>query len=444
MSRRFAKDAPVRSLFWRVFGAFWLALVLMGALTYLLVRMFNQDDWILNQHPGLKNFAATWLELYESGQSAAALDYLQQHRRNYRIETQVFNETGVSLGAELSRRSLALEARRSMHRLPWRRITQEVTGSSGQNYLFIYRIARSELSGYGLRPWGALLIALVVLSLMSALLTLSITRPLSRLRHAVHDLGHTSYQQEGLSQLAKRRDELGVLAADFNRMGQRLQGLIGSQRQLLRDVSHELRSPLARLQIALALAERGSQEEQAALWPRLHLECERLDGLINEILTLARLDQVHTQKEPVDILTLLNKLKDDAALLAPEQKITIRHGHHSAYHGWPELLHRALDNLLRNALRFNPAQQPVAIEVQQTNANLIISIRDQGPGVNEEFLSQLGNSFFRVPGQTQQGYGLGLAIAKRAIEQHGGRLQFANHPDGGFIATVILPLTEIS
>ncbi|NLD01229.1 MAG: HAMP domain-containing histidine kinase [Gammaproteobacteria bacterium] len=436
----------MRSLFWRILGAFWLALGLMGALTYLLVRLFNQDDWILNHHPGLKDFATTWLSLHDSGASEPALYYLHQQKRRYRIETQIFDSNGLPLGKELSSRALAWEAKRDMQRLPWRRITQEVSDSQGRSYLFIYRIAHSELGAWqrnnGLRPLSALAIALVILSLMSLLLTLSITRPLQRLRDAVHDLGENTYQQDQLSQLATRRDELGVLAADFNHMGQRLQGLIKSQRQLLRDVSHELRSPLARLQIALALAERGNEEQCSALWPRLQLECERLNSLIDEILTLARLDQVQAPKQSIALDHLLHKLRDDAVLLVPTQTIEIIGAENCTYNGWPELLQRALDNLLRNALRFNPDTQAIVITVQQQPTGITLSIRDHGPGVSDEWLDQLGESFFRVPGQVQQGYGLGLAIAKRAIEQHGGRLTFSNHTEGGFVATVELPLTD--
>lgn len=435
----------MRSLFWRILGAFWLALGLMGALTYLLVRLFNQDDWILNHHPGLKDFATTWLSLHESGATEPALYYLHQQKRRYRIETQIFDANGLPLGKELSSRALAWEAKRDLQRLPWRRITQELSDSAGNSYLFVYRIANTELGAWqrnnGLRPLSALVIALLILSAMSLLLTLSITRPLQRLRNAVHDLGANTYQHDQLSQLAKRRDELGVLAADFNHMGQRLQGVIKSQRQLLRDVSHELRSPLARLQIALALAERGTAEQRADLWPRLHLECERLDGLIDEILTLARLDQVQAAQQLIHIDELLHKLRDDMNLLMPEQQIHILGAQHCTYNGWPDVLQRALDNLLRNALRFNPPAQPIEIKVEPHSSGLSLTIRDHGPGVSSEWLSQLGNTFFRVPGQTQQGYGLGLAIAKRAIEQHGGYIAFSNHTEGGFVVTVELPYT---
>jgi len=280
----------------------------------------------------------------------------------------------------------------------------------------------------------------VVLTLFSLLVTLSITRPLSRLRGAVHDLGQTTYQQNSLAQLANRRDEFGVLANDFNRMGARLQSLIGSQRQLLRDVSHELRSPLARLRIALALAERASPEEREKLWPRLTRECDRLEALISEILVLARVDADNASAEDIDLNPLLKTLQKDAQLSAPEQVVQLTTANDLQLKGWPTMIERAVDNLLRNAQRFNPVGEPIELQAQHQGGRILISVRDHGPGVEAEHLSQLGEPFYRAPGQTAQGHGLGLAIARRAAERHGGNLILANHPEGGFIASIELPL----
>lgn len=198
----------------------------------------------------------------------------------------------------------------------------------------------------------------MVLTLFSLLLTLSITRPLNRLRRAVHDLGQTAYQKDSLARLARRGDELGTLARDFNRMGERLQSLIGSQRQLLRDVSHELRSPLARLRIALALAERAEPEARAQMWPRLEQECDRLEALIGEILALARLDAEPGASQRIALLPLLQRLREDALLLAPEQDIRLEVAPDLSIDGWPDMFERAVDNLLRNAVRFNPVGHP--------------------------------------------------------------------------------------
>jgi two-component system, OmpR family, sensor kinase len=257
----------------------------------------------------------------------------------------------------------------------------------------------------------------------------------------VDELGQTTYQQNSLARLATRRDELGLLAKDFNRMGERLQGLISSQRQLLRDVSHELRSPLTRLRIALALAERAEPAERERLWPRLNQECDRLEALISEILALARLDADPGAAQPIEIAAILGKLQEDARLSAPQQQVCIQSDDTLPLQGWPDMLERALDNLLRNALRFNPLDQPIEISATRVGERLQLSVRDHGPGTAEEYMQELGKPFFRAPGQSSPGHGLGLAIARRAAQRHGGELLLSNHPDGGFVATLDLPCT---
>ncbi len=440
----------MRSLFWRILASFWLAIALVAGLSILLGHMLNQDAWILSRHPGLNNLAQEWTQLYEAQGEDAAQDLLQQRKRQYHIDVQVLNESGEPVvRGTFPRRAAAFEARQNDSKdshLPWRRLTAEYTSEkTGDTYLLIYRIPHPELDAWHrsslMWPLSALAIALVVLTLFSLLVTLSITRPLSRLRGAVHDLGQATYQQNSLAQLANRRDEFGVLATDFNRMGARLQSLIGSQRQLLRDVSHELRSPLARLRIALALAERAGPEERERLWPRLTRECDRLEALISEILVLARVDADNASAEDVDLIPLLKTLQKDAQLSAPDQVVQLSADPDLRLKGWPTMIERAVDNLLRNAQRFNPPGQPIELQARRLGERILISVRDHGPGVEAEHLSQLGEPFYRAPGQTAQGHGLGLAIARRAAERHGGNLILANHPDGGFSASIDLPLT---
>lgn len=436
------------SMFWRIFASFWLAVALVAGLSLLLGRALNQDSWIINQHPALENLPERWSQRFETQGPQAAQDFLERRKQRFHIDIQVLDDNGQPLvRGTFPPRAAAFEARqRNERRLPWRRLTTEYSSpSSGQTYLFIYRIPHPELEAWHrgslLWPLSALGIALVVLAGLSLLLTLSITRPLGRLRSAVHDLGQTVYQQHSLARLAGRRDEFGVLARDFNRMGARLQGLIGSQRQLLRDVSHELRSPLARLRIALALAERAEPAERDKLWPRLSKECDRLEDLISEILALARLDAEPGSAQAIDLGQLLDALAEDARLSAPEQQLEISmDSRPMPLQGWPDMLGRALDNLLRNALRFNPLGQPIEIHVQRQAQQLLISVRDHGPGVPTEWLEKLGEPFFRAPGQSAAGHGLGLAIARRAAERHGGQLLLTNHPQGGFSATLVLPL----
>ncbi|HUE91211.1 HAMP domain-containing sensor histidine kinase [Pseudomonas sp.] len=438
----------MRSLFWRIFASFWLAIALVAGLSMLLGRMLNQDAWLLSQHPAVAGLAEGWTQRYEQQGPQAAQAFLEQRKEVFRINVQVLGENGQPLvRGTFPPRAAAFEARaQNPKRLPWRRLNDDYNSPhSGETYLFIYRIPNPEVAAWQresrLWPLSALGIALVVLTLFSLWLTLSITRPLNRLRGAVHDLGQTAYQQNSLARLAQRRDELGVLAADFNRMGERVQGLISSQRQLLRDVSHELRSPLARLRIALALTERAEVSEREKYWPRLSKECDRLEALISEILALARLDAEPGAAQPINLDELLHKLQEDARLDAPEQQIEIQLESGLQLNGWPDMLQRAMDNLLRNALRFNPVGQPIVLTASRNAEQLCLSVRDHGPGAAPELLARLGEPFFRAPGQTSSGHGLGLAIARRAAERHGGQLELSNHTQGGFIATLRLPLT---
>ena len=436
----------MRSLFWRILATFWLAIALVAGLAVLLGHALNQDTWIINRHPGVKQISQSWTEVYERQGPIAAQFILERHRQRFHIDVQVLAENGQPVvRGTFSARAAAYEARNQDGRLPWRRLTTDYTSPlSGETYLFIYRIPNAELQAWHrdslFWPLSALGIALIVLTGFSLLLTLSITRPLDRLRGAVHDLGQTAYQQNSLARLATRRDELGVLAKDFNRMGARLQSLIGSQRQLLRDVSHELRSPLARLRIALALAERATPTEREVIWPRLAKECDRLEALISEILELARLDAEPGTASLVSLQPIFQQLVENARIVAPNQRIDSKVQDGILLRGWPDMLERALDNLLRNALRFNPEGMPIELHAQAGAGWLTLSIRDHGPGVNGEHLARLSEPFFRAPGQTTAGHGLGLAIARRAAERHGGELLLNNHPQGGFIASLKLPL----
>ncbi len=440
----------LRTLFWRIFGTFWLAILSAVGLTMLLGHILDQDSWILSRHPGLQQLPAKWVERYEHEGEGAAQRLLEHRKRRFGVDIQVLGENGTPLvPGTLPPHVMEMEKRGPRRPPPWRRITTEYTSSeSGRSYLFIYHIPLPELNAWRrdsvLFPISVLVIAFVVLTLFSLLLTLAITRPLNRLRSAVHDLGRTAYQQDSLAKLSRRRDEFGVLAQDFNRMGDRLQSLIVSQRQLLRDVSHELRSPLARLRIALALAERATPEDRAAMWPRLEQECNRLETLIGEILALARLDGEPGDRADIPLNALIEHLCDDAQLTAPEQRIEVSVPATLMLHGWPDLLERAIDNLIRNALRFNPLETPLEITAHQTGGTLTIAVRDHGTGVANEDLPRLGEPFYRAANQTSQGYGLGLAIARRAVERHGGKLVFANHPEGGFVATLELPASLIT
>ena len=161
--------------------------------------------------------------------------------------------------------------------------------------------------------------------------------------------------------------------------------------------------------------------------------------MISEILQLARLDADPGAAANVDLQAIFEQLAENARIVAPAQRIETRMDTDIALRGWSDMLERALDNLLRNALRFNPEGEPIELGARKDGDWLLLSIRDHGPGVDDAHLARLSEPFFRAPGQTTAGHGLGLAIARRAAERHGGELLLSNHPGGGFVASLRLP-----
>jgi len=246
--------------------------------------------------------------------------------------------------------------------------------------------------------------------------------------------------------MAGRRDEIGELGRKFDGMAQKLQVLVGSQNRLLHDVSHELRSPLARLQVAVGLARQNPAQLDTALL-RIEREAEKLDALVGEVLTLSRLEAQHVQhaEDYVDVVELLDSVAEDARFEAEgsgrrvvftssvDGELVIR--------ARGELLHRAVENVVRNALRYTPPDSAVELYLSKDVATqgLHIIVADSGPGVPESDLATIFDPFFRGEAAGNGGYGLGLAIARRAIEAHGGRVYARNRGSGGLEIHIELP-----
>jgi len=211
---------------------------------------------------------------------------------------------------------------------------------------------------------------------------------------------------------------------------------------LLHDVSHEMRSPLARLQAVIGIA-RQQPERLAASMDRIELECERMDKLVGELLTLSRLEAGvdSRQGETFSARQLLEELLEDAQFEAAAQQREVRllDGADAQLHGQPELLHRALENVVRNAIRHTAAGSSVEVEAIPRDNILLIAIQDQGPGVQAEELQTIFEPFYR--GTTGgDGHGLGLAIARRVVEMHGGTISASNRATGGLRVEIILPV----
>jgi two-component system sensor histidine kinase CpxA len=293
-----------------------------------------------------------------------------------------------------------------------------------------------------------ILIALLVSGLVCFWLARHITLPITRLRLAAQKLSAGNLDVRVGKVLGHRHDELAGLATDFDRMAEQLQILLTSQQQLLRDVSHELRSPLARLQVALELArQRGNGEVDNEL-NRIESEAERLNELIGQMLALARMDAGNREldRRDTDLHQLLENIVADAQFEAQsnQRRIIITAADDCTLAVDEALLHSAIENIVRNALKYTAANTPVELTLEKQAGKVCLTIRDHGPGVAGDQLNDLFKPFVRLSEARDRdsgGYGLGLAIAERAIRLHEGQIQAHNCPDGGLAIGIELPLT---
>lgn len=294
-----------------------------------------------------------------------------------------------------------------------------------------------------------LLIAILVSGLISYLLSRYFTQPIRSLRMAAKSLATGQLNTRVGPFLGHHNDEIAELSRDFDRMAEHLESLIHSKQRLLQDLSHELCSPLARLHIAIELARIKSPTMQK-LYDRMELECLRLNTLIGEALDFARLDKSTEviNKSCLDLTTVVKDLIDDAnfEFSANRAHITFDNSCSYLFMGELRLIHRAIENVLRNALRYSPNDKMVIISLHNDPVlnKVYIDTKDNGPGVPEDQLAKIFNPFYRVDTARQKetgGYGLGLAIAKRAIELHGGEIQVKNRQGGGLMLRIILPMT---
>jgi len=319
-------------------------------------------------------------------------------------------------------------------------------------------------------PWLLITSVLAASLVFSALLAWTIVGPIRRLRQGFREVAAGRLETRLGRDFARRKDEIGELGQEFDAMAGQLERLMATQRHLFHDVSHELRSPLARLQAAVGLAhqhlERQAAEpptpEQLAQLPatleRIERETQRLDELVDELLTLARLDSGTSGPlaDDIDVAALLHSIVEDASFEGEAQgrRAVFAMGQANAssrneeapllVRGRAELLGRALENVIRNGIKFTAPESEVTVTAQREDAGTLhIVVADAGPGVPAADLEAIFQPFFRsTEGSAPRGYGLGLAIARRAVEAHGGRITAANQPTGGLRVDIYLPLIE--
>jgi len=310
--------------------------------------------------------------------------------------------------------------------------------SADGKYWFIFVIPHARLSSWFLAPqhWWMMAAGVVLCYLLAYYLTY----PVRKLQHAVERFGRGDLSARAET---RRRDELGDLGRTFDRMADRIQTLVDAERRLLLDISHELRSPLARLRVAVELA-RSGQNRDAQL-DRIDKEAERLNALVGGLLQVTRAegDPHALRREPVRLDRLLEELVADSSLEAQAhgREVRLVSAPPATVQGDGELLRRAIENAIRNAIRHAPAGTAVEASLEAAMGRAVVRIRDYGPGVPDEALPRIFDAFYRVETDRDRasgGAGLGLSIARRAVELHNGTIR-ARNAQPGLLVEIDLP-----
>ncbi len=428
------------SLLLRIFLSFWLAMLLLAGSVFLLQRHYGGE--IVEQTEAvLQAQAEAAAALWREGGMAALSQWLRQHELRRLV---LVDETGnQQFRRPLSRHLqqwLPRRIRPGIERISEGHlmISAELPGVTPRLFL-ITEIDPGRL--HTIPIWVRMVMAVLIFGLISGLLARMLTRQVRPLRLAAQRMaeGDLNVRVE-----LKGRDEISALGADFNLMAERLNDLLQSQRQLVRDVSHELRSPLARLRVALELAERAGDRKKAL--GRIEKEADELERLITELLSLARLEsgQAGLERQPLQLDELVAKVVTDADFeaRARDKRVDLIASDAIAVVGDPVLLHAAVENLVRNAIRHTPQGTAVEVSLNTLDRGCEVRVRDHGSGVAEDQLSAIFDPFTRT-GEARErdsgGFGLGLAIARRAMQAHGGDAWARNHPDGGLEVVLSLP-----
>jgi two-component system sensor histidine kinase CpxA len=452
----------MKSLFLRIFLSFWMAQALFVVLAILVTLAFRPrtSSWEGLRTTILNDAVAN----YEEGGEAQLRQYMEGVESSQHVRAYLFDE----LGNEVSRRGapdwamrVAAGGPRSprdgfLIPAPPAQRDSRASSDGKHRYTLVLGLPPGPRVFFGPRglPVPGLIIAIISSGLVCYFLSWYMTKPIVRLRAATRQLAAGDLTARSGAPISKQRDEVAGLMRDFDAMAERLELLVKAQSRLLNDISHELRSPLARLNVALGLTRQRAGVESADMLDRIELEASRLNELIGRILTLARLEdgEQRVPQTPVPLGELVAGVAEDAEFEAQARHCHVRtmipEGDWGV-RGNDSLLHSAVENVVRNAVRYTQEGSSVEIaltsEKRGSGAEAVLRVSDSGPGVPEDALEKLFQPFYRLDdarGRLTGGVGLGLAITERAVRFHGGKVAAFNRAEGGLMVEIRLPLSS--
>ena len=446
-----------RRLFWKIFLPFWVAQALLLGALYLRVhyRINSEHPWWIqperHEMPVLADLAAKTFEEQGPAGLQQLLDSLSLNKRSrfWLVDTSGRELTGRAVPDNIYRNAAAAENNEGLyHSYEANVLAARATTPRGQ-YVLIAELTPPPIRE---RVPGDILWTLKLGTLISAVLCLLIahylTKPIEKLRDATHELAKGNLDIRAGENLGNRQDEIADLVRDFDSMAGELRNQIQSERNLLSGVSHELRSPIARMRLALTIARTAREPERKEMLDRLEQDAVQLDSMLEQILTVARLES--GQLQPKFELITLNDVIDDVLHDANFEAVAT--GAKITYAGTPDikvtgdvgLLHSAIENLVRNAMFYSGQQGQIDVRLVMSAGSAVITVADNGPGVPEAALPLLFKPFYRVDdsrGTTTGGMGLGLAIVRNAVAVHGGTAVARNIVPHGLEVELRLPVT---
>jgi signal transduction histidine kinase len=458
----------MRSLFIKIFLWFWLATIFIIGATLVLTSLIApyspmREDG--HQAGRLAHDGQRAVRILEQGGPEALRTFLEARERRPGVRYFLFDENSESVTGRhpsSDMRDLAGRAKDS-EVTEFKRLdnsimlAQSVYGNGDRHYIIAaelpYRPRFSPVWRF-LNPRFLsirLLVIFIVASIFCSWLAWYLTAPVRKMRTVTQQIAEGDLKSRVGSYFGSRRDELSDLGRDLDLMGERIESLLSAQSRLLRDISHELRSPLARLNVALELARQRSGKEAGDSLDRIEREAKRLNDLIGQLRTLTLLESgaEEMNKKPLDLSLLVKKIADDADFEARNRNrsVDLTLNENITIKGSEELLHRALENVVRNAVRYTAEGTEVEISLQSQKGdgkeNAVFVVRDHGTGVPESALDLLFQPFYRISDARDRhsgGMGIGLSITDRAVKLHGGTVTAENHPDGGLLIKVTLPV----
>ncbi len=485
-ARRVARR-PMRSVFWRIFFWFWLAMLLLAAAVAGTIFITDPDQFFPHQFniplQRLDRLAAGSVELYENSGPAALRAFLEKipppaPSENRPARTEHGYLIDLETGRELSGLPLPTDTGELVRRagqstdIQLERLLTEVliarpvnSAQSGHHYVFLLLRPRAGSFLLAATPhvWWQIAAAIATSAMVCYWLARHVVGPVRRLQEAARRLagGDLGTRVGSTPALMDRHDEFSELAVDFDDMAARIQSLLAAQKRLIADISHELGSPLTRVNVALELAFRKVGTERHPELERIKREAQRLNELIRQLLLLSELENrpPSDPMETLDLAAIACEIAADAEFEAGSRRCRVRVTSRedgsvpteTPVRGVRHLLCSALENIVRNAIRYTAEDSEVVIEldtrpaVDGAAARAVVRVRDHGPGVPPATLAHLFEPFYRVSEARDRqsgGTGLGLAITRQAVDVHGGTVKACNHPDGGLMVEVELPCDE--